>query len=140
VKLPLYIIFVDVYIHFRIWIRIRNPRVTDPDPAKVPDPCRSGSGSTTQFETVDFGTRKKCLSRDTTARPTTIQKDNKKRIRELLILLFMHKYLHNFCLQRNLVCVFILFAWNKTCMSKQHFIQKIFHVVMRKKREKIDLQ
>jgi hypothetical protein len=40
-------VFVYVSIHFRIWtrIRIRNPRVTDPDPAKVPDPC--GSGSTT---------------------------------------------------------------------------------------------
>jgi hypothetical protein len=41
-KLPLFLIgFVNVHIHFRIWIR--NPRVTDP--AKVPDPC--GSGSTT---------------------------------------------------------------------------------------------
>jgi hypothetical protein len=42
-------VFVNVFIHFRIWtrIRIRNPRVTDPDPAKVPDPC--GSGSTTLF-------------------------------------------------------------------------------------------
>jgi hypothetical protein len=45
-KLPLFLmVFVNVYIHFRIWIRIRNPRVTDPDPAKVPDPC--GSRSTT---------------------------------------------------------------------------------------------
>jgi hypothetical protein len=47
-ELPLFLmVFVDVSIHFRIWtrIRIRNPRVTDPDPAKVPDPC--GSGSTT---------------------------------------------------------------------------------------------
>jgi hypothetical protein len=44
---PLLMVFVNVYIHFRIWtrIRIRNPRVTDPDPAKVPDPC--GSGYTT---------------------------------------------------------------------------------------------
>jgi hypothetical protein len=31
-------IFVNVYIYSRIWIRILNPRVTDPDPAKVPDP------------------------------------------------------------------------------------------------------
>jgi hypothetical protein len=40
-------VFVNVYIHFWIWtrIRIQNPRVTDPDPAKVMDPC--GSGSTT---------------------------------------------------------------------------------------------
>jgi hypothetical protein len=39
--LPLFlIVFVNVYIHFRIWtrIRIRNPLVTDPDPAKVSDP------------------------------------------------------------------------------------------------------
>jgi hypothetical protein len=36
-------VFVDVSIHFRIWTRIWNPRVTDPDPAKVPDPCGSGS-------------------------------------------------------------------------------------------------
>jgi hypothetical protein len=44
---PFLMVFVNVYIHFRIWtwIRIRNLRVTDPDPAKVPDPC--GSGSTT---------------------------------------------------------------------------------------------
>jgi hypothetical protein len=38
-----WMVFVDVYIHFRIWIRIRNPGVTDPDPAKVQDPCGSGS-------------------------------------------------------------------------------------------------
>jgi hypothetical protein len=45
-KLPLFLmVFVNVYIHFRIWIRIRNSRVTDLDLAKVPDPC--GSGSTT---------------------------------------------------------------------------------------------
>jgi hypothetical protein len=45
-KFPLFLmVFVDVSIHFRIWIWIWNPRVTDPDPAKVPDPC--GSGSTT---------------------------------------------------------------------------------------------
>jgi hypothetical protein len=38
-------VFVYVYIHFRIWtrFRIRNPRVTDPDPAKVTDPCVSRS-------------------------------------------------------------------------------------------------
>jgi hypothetical protein len=29
---PFLIIFDHVYIHFRIWTRIRNPRVTDPDP------------------------------------------------------------------------------------------------------------
>jgi hypothetical protein len=47
-KLPLFlIVFVNVHIHFQIWTRIRNPRVTDPDPAKVSDPCGSGSGSTT---------------------------------------------------------------------------------------------
>jgi hypothetical protein len=49
-KLPFFwMVFVYVHIHFRIWTRIRNPRVTDPvpDPAKVPDPCGSGSGSTT---------------------------------------------------------------------------------------------
>jgi hypothetical protein len=44
-KLPLFMVFCNVHIHFRIWTRIRNPLVTDPDPAKVPDPC--GSGSTT---------------------------------------------------------------------------------------------
>jgi hypothetical protein len=38
-------VFVYVYIHFWIWTRIRNPGVTDPDPAKVSDTC--GSGSTT---------------------------------------------------------------------------------------------
>jgi hypothetical protein len=38
-KLPLFLmVFVNVYIHFRIWTRIRNPRVTDPDPAKDPAP------------------------------------------------------------------------------------------------------
>jgi hypothetical protein len=42
---PFLMVFVDVYIHFRIWTRIRNPRVTDPGPTKVTDPC--GSGSTT---------------------------------------------------------------------------------------------
>jgi hypothetical protein len=31
-------VFVNVYIHFRKWIRIRNPWVTDPDPAKLTDP------------------------------------------------------------------------------------------------------
>jgi hypothetical protein len=41
-QLPLFLmVFVNVYIHFRIWTRIRNPRVTDPE--KFPDPCRSGS-------------------------------------------------------------------------------------------------
>jgi hypothetical protein len=39
---PFLMVFVNVYIHFRIWTRIRIPRVTDPDPA---NPC--GSGSTT---------------------------------------------------------------------------------------------
>jgi hypothetical protein len=50
-KLPLFWM-VFVYIHFRIWTRIwiRNPRVTDPDQAKVPDPC--GSGSTTLSEPI----------------------------------------------------------------------------------------
>jgi hypothetical protein len=35
---PFLMVFVNVYIHFRIWtrIRIRNPRVTDPE--KVSDP------------------------------------------------------------------------------------------------------
>jgi hypothetical protein len=38
-KLPFFLmVFVNVHNHFRIWTRIRNPRVTDPDPAKVPDP------------------------------------------------------------------------------------------------------
>jgi hypothetical protein len=51
-KLPLFfMVIVDVHIHFRIWTRIRNPRVTDPvpDPTKTLDPCGSGSasGSTT---------------------------------------------------------------------------------------------
>jgi hypothetical protein len=47
-------VFVNVYIHFRIWtrIRIRNPRVTDPDLAKVPDPC--GSGSTTLMSIIRY--------------------------------------------------------------------------------------
>jgi hypothetical protein len=40
---PFLMVFVNVYIYFRIWTRIWNPRVTDPEPAKVPDPCRSGS-------------------------------------------------------------------------------------------------
>jgi hypothetical protein len=40
-------VFVNVHTHFRMWTRIQNPQVTDPvpDPATVPDPCRSGSGS-----------------------------------------------------------------------------------------------
>jgi hypothetical protein len=43
-KLPLFLmVFLTVYIHFRIRTRIRNPQVTDSDPAKVPDPCGSGS-------------------------------------------------------------------------------------------------
>jgi hypothetical protein len=44
---PFFMVFVNVHIHFRMWTRIRNPRVKDPvpDPAKVLDPC--GSGSTT---------------------------------------------------------------------------------------------
>jgi hypothetical protein len=40
-------VFVNVYIHFRIWSRIRLPRVMDPDPAKVPDPCGYRAVSTT---------------------------------------------------------------------------------------------
>jgi hypothetical protein len=46
---PFLMVFVNVHIHFRLWTRIRNPRVTDPvpDPAKVPDPCGSVSGSRT---------------------------------------------------------------------------------------------
>jgi hypothetical protein len=45
-KLLLFLmVFVNVYIHFLIWTRIRSSRVTDPDTAKVLDPC--GSGSTT---------------------------------------------------------------------------------------------
>jgi hypothetical protein len=45
-KLPLVLmVVVTVYIHIWIWIWIRTPRVTDPDLAKIPDPC--GSGSTT---------------------------------------------------------------------------------------------
>jgi hypothetical protein len=48
-------VFVNVYIHFRILTRIRNPRVTDPDPAKVPDPC--GSGSTTLVQCMSVYTQ-----------------------------------------------------------------------------------
>jgi hypothetical protein len=45
-KLPLFLmVSVNIHIYFWICTPIRNPRVTDPDPAKVPDPC--GSGSTT---------------------------------------------------------------------------------------------
>jgi hypothetical protein len=44
---PFFKVFVNVHNHFRIVTRIRNPRVTDPVPAKVPDPCGSGSGSST---------------------------------------------------------------------------------------------
>jgi hypothetical protein len=47
---PFLTVFVDVSIRFRIWIWIRNPR--DTDPAKVPDPC--GSGSTTLVVTTYF--------------------------------------------------------------------------------------
>jgi hypothetical protein len=53
-KLLLFLmVFVNVFINFRIWtrIRIRNPRVTDP--AKVPDPQGSVSGSTT----LNFSTK-----------------------------------------------------------------------------------
>jgi hypothetical protein len=45
--IPFMKLFDNVYLHFQIWTRIRNPRVTDPDPAKVPDPCGSRSVSTT---------------------------------------------------------------------------------------------
>jgi hypothetical protein len=55
---PFLMVFVSVYIHFRIWIRIRNPRVTDTDPAKVPDPCGSGSGSTTLLFRAYFDQKK----------------------------------------------------------------------------------
>jgi hypothetical protein len=35
-KLPINLmVFVNVYIHFRIWTRIRNPRVTDPAKATL---------------------------------------------------------------------------------------------------------
>jgi hypothetical protein len=47
-KLPLFIVFIYVFIHFRIWTR--NPRATDP--AKVPDRC--GSGSTTLAATAQL--------------------------------------------------------------------------------------
>jgi hypothetical protein len=45
------VVFVNVYIHFRIWTRIRNTRVTDPDPEHSSYGSRSGksSGSTTLF-------------------------------------------------------------------------------------------
>jgi hypothetical protein len=45
-------VFVHIYIHFRQWTRIRNPRVTDPDPAKVKDPCGSESGSESFLENL----------------------------------------------------------------------------------------
>jgi hypothetical protein len=52
-KLLLFLmVFVHVYINFQIWIRIRDPRVTDPDPAKVTDPCESGS--TTLVKKVNY--------------------------------------------------------------------------------------
>jgi hypothetical protein len=52
-KLLLFMVFVNVYIYFRLWtrIRIRNPRVTDSDPAKVTDTCGSGFESTTLAHT-----------------------------------------------------------------------------------------
>jgi hypothetical protein len=33
-KLLLFLVFVNFYIHFRMWTWIRNPRVMDPDPTK----------------------------------------------------------------------------------------------------------
>jgi hypothetical protein len=39
-------LFLMVFVNFQIWTRIRNPRVTDPDPAKVP-------GSTTLLTATD---------------------------------------------------------------------------------------
>jgi hypothetical protein len=53
-KLLLWMVFVNVYIHFRIWARIQNPRVMEPDPAKVTDPC--GSGSTTLVKMLNYHT------------------------------------------------------------------------------------
>jgi hypothetical protein len=50
-KLLLFMVFVHFYIYLWIWTRIRNPRFTDSDPAKVPDPC--GSGSTTLLTVLD---------------------------------------------------------------------------------------
>jgi hypothetical protein len=38
ITLLLLMVFVNVYVLFRILTRILNPRVTDPDPAKVVDP------------------------------------------------------------------------------------------------------
>jgi hypothetical protein len=56
-KLPLFMVFVNVYSHFRTWTRIRNSRVTDPE--KVPDPCGSRSGSITLRQWhEDFSTYK----------------------------------------------------------------------------------
>jgi hypothetical protein len=49
-KLSSFMVLVEVYSHLLIWTRIRNPRVTDPDPANVPDPC--GSGSTTLIYSI----------------------------------------------------------------------------------------
>jgi hypothetical protein len=51
-KLLFFIGFVNVYIHFRIWTRIRNSRVTDPGLAKVTDSY--GSGSTTLLRRMIF--------------------------------------------------------------------------------------
>jgi hypothetical protein len=45
-------VFVNFLIHFRKRTRIRNPRITDPDPSKVQYRC--GSGSTTQLAPVDI--------------------------------------------------------------------------------------
>jgi hypothetical protein len=45
-------VFVHIYIHFRQWTRIQKPRVNDPDPAKVKDPCGSESGSKSFLENL----------------------------------------------------------------------------------------
>jgi hypothetical protein len=49
--------FANVYIHFRMWTGIRNPRVTDPDKdvTKVRDPCESGSTTLNVGIGIDSG-------------------------------------------------------------------------------------
>jgi hypothetical protein len=50
IKMMKLLLFLTVFVNVSIWtrIRIQNPGVTNPNPAKVPDPCGSGSTTLTQ--------------------------------------------------------------------------------------------
>jgi hypothetical protein len=55
-KLPLFLmVFLIVYILFRIWTWILNNRVTYPDPAKVPDPRFGSNTPVCSLRNIKYG-------------------------------------------------------------------------------------